>query len=429
MKMNNLHLNLTFVFWLLLPAMFVYGNQTPVQIILNPQGTVLMTDSIQAAINKCTALGGGTVVFPKGQYLSGGLELKSNITLQFQKGAILQGSDKYANYNAKQDAFIFGRDITNITIQGEGEIDGVDCYNPKGEEGFRGPHCIRLINCKNITIKGITIKRSANWAINCRLCSNGYVENVTILGGHDGLHTRFCEKFTAKNCDFRTGDDSFAGNDNRDFVVTDCKINTSCNGFRFGCQNFVLERCKFWGPGEYVHKIQKRFNMQTAFVHFSPKDDKSKIPSSNWVIRDITIENVDHIYMYNYENGLWQTGQPAKDILFENVKASGLLCSFGIRGDKDRQFNLTVKNSTFKFRDGAEYKLEKFEGVDVLSHAFMNANNFGTINFQNVTFEKQDTTPLLTFTSGNKLSIKKLTVKNEKNKVPYIIEKVDKVKK
>ena len=256
-------------------------------IVLTPESG-LMTETINAAVDQCSANGGGIVRFSRGTYLSGTIELKSNVTIFFEKGAILQGSDKYSDY--RNDAFIFGKDLLNISIQGEGVIDGIDCYNPKGEEGFRGPHCIRLINCRKIQIKGITIKNSANWAINCRYCSGAVVENVSIRAGHDGLHTRFCDNFTVKGCDFRTGDDAFAGNDNRDFEITDCKINTSCNGFRMGCLNFTVKRCQIWGPGESVHKIQKRNNMLAAFVHFSPKDENPKLQSGNWLIEEVTVE-------------------------------------------------------------------------------------------------------------------------------------------
>ena len=76
----------------------------------------LMTQTIQNAINSCSEKGGGVVLFPSGNYISGGLELKSKVTLQFEKGAILQGSDKYADY--KNDAFIFGKDLTEYCHSG-----------------------------------------------------------------------------------------------------------------------------------------------------------------------------------------------------------------------------------------------------------------------------------------------------------------------
>jgi len=380
-----------------------YTNSPKTQITIISGQTGLITGTIQKAIDSCATNGGGVVRFMAGTYLTGGIQLKSNVTLQLEKGAILQGSDQYSDY--KNDAFIFGKDLSDIAIQGEGTIDGVDCYNSKGEEGFRGPHCIRLINCRNISFKDFTIKNSANWAINCRYCSNGKVDKVLIRGGHDGLHTRFCDNFAVTGCDFRTGDDSFAGNDNRDFVVTNCKINTSCNGFRMGCFNLTVKHCKLWGPGEYIHKIQKRNNMLGAFVHFSPKDENPKIPSGNWLIQDIEVDQVDNFYNYNYENGLWQTGQPVTSIRFENIKATGLLNAFAIIGDQERQLKLTIKNSTFSFREGTAVKEAVFEGAKSSSNAFFNASNFGLIDLQNVTLQKVTKNALLDCKSGNKIII------------------------
>ena len=73
-------------------------------IVLTPESG-LMTETINAAVDQCSANGGGIVRFSRGTYLSGTIELKSNVTIFFEKGAILQGSDKYSDY--RNDAFIF----------------------------------------------------------------------------------------------------------------------------------------------------------------------------------------------------------------------------------------------------------------------------------------------------------------------------------
>ena len=379
----------------------------------------LMTEIIQKAIDSCAKNGGGEVIFTTGTYLCGGIEMKSHVTLEFEKGVILKGSDKYVDY--KNDAFIFGKDLTDIAIQGEGIIDGVDCINKQGEEGFRGPHCIRLINCKNISLDGFNIKNSANYAINCRYCSFGKIKQVSIRGGHDGLHTRFCNDFTVTNCDFRTGDDAFAGNDNRNIVVTNCKVNTSCNGFRMGCLNFTVKHCQIWGPGESVHKIQKRNNMLAAFVHFSPKDENPKLLSGNWLIENITVENVDHFYMYNYNDGLWQTGQPTTTVQFKNVKATGLICAFSIVGDSARQFNLSVENSSFSFREKTENRTDIFEGSKMQASDFFSAGNFNQINLSDVILQKKGASPILSCRSGNSLILKNVQFICGKNSVPCSI--------
>ena len=416
-----------FVIFLLVNSWHLSGQQKPLEITLKPNSGSLMTDSIQFAIDKCAKLGGGLINFTEGTYFSGTLQLKSNVTLQFDKGSILRGSDKYSDY--KNDAFVFGNNLSDIVIQGEGIIDGVDCYNANGEEGFRGPHCIRLIGCKNITIKDITIKNSANWAINCRYCSKATVQNVSIRGGHDGLHTRFCDNFTVTGCDFRTGDDSFAGNDNRDFVITDCKINTSCNAFRFGCYNFTVLRCEIWGPGEYMHMIEKQRRMPTAFTHFSPNDEDTKLPSGNWLIRDVSIDSADYVYMYNFQNGLWQTGQPVTNIRFEQIKATAILSAFNIIGDTARKFTLQIKNSSFSYRKGAQYSPTTFDGVKIQSLIFFNAKNFNSIKLQNVTFQKTGKDPLVSCNSGNSISLENVSFITGQNAIPYSFEKVLKVEK
>lgn len=414
----------------LLVTTFFIGMSIPdfekTRIILIPCKTGLMTKRIQFAIDSCVKAGGGTVVFTAGTYISGTIQLKSHVALQFDKGAILQGSEDYKDY--EQDAFIFGTDLSDVAISGEGIIDGVDCFNPKGEEGFRGPHCIRLINCRNISFKDFMIKNSANWAINLRNCSFGEVEKVSIRGGHDGLHTRFCTNFKVYDCDFRTGDDAFAGNDNRDFIVTNCKINTSCNGFRIGCYNLTVKHCQLWGPGESIHKIQKRNNMLAAFVHFSPKDDHPELVSGNWLIEDVTIDQVDHVYVYNYLEGLWQIGQPVSNLVFKNVKARGVLGAFNIIGDQELKFNMRIEDSSFEFREGAHYEGDMFEGVKFLSPAFFNAMNFDKIELINVTFNKKNNLPVINCKSGNLLKMEQVNFITGNSAFPYTIDKVNKLK-
>jgi hypothetical protein len=416
-----------FALALVLYSSLLNGQQKQFQIELKTVSNTMMTDTIQYAIDKCAASGGGIVRFTEGTFICGGIQLKSKVCLHLNKGVILQGSDKYSDY--RNDAFIYGKDLSGITIEGEGVIDGVDCYNSKGEEGFRGPHCIKLINCKDIKLEGITIKNSANWAINCRHCSNGIITNVVIRGGHDGLHTRFCDNFTVTGCDFRTGDDAFAGNDNRDFNITACLVNTSCNGFRLGCMNLTVKHCTLWGPGESIHKIQKRNNMLSAFVHFSPEDEHPKLTSGNWTIEDITVRDVDNFFMYNYKNGLWQTGQPFTSVNLNHIHAEGILNAFYISGDTARIFNMYLKNSDFTFRINTNIRDSIFEGRKLQSDDFFYANSFNNISFENVTFEKRDSSVLLKAENGNEISLYNIGFIWLSVSSPFIFNRITDVKK
>ncbi len=399
--------------------------QSSIKITITPNQSGLITPIIQKAIDSCAANGGGIVFFPAGNFKTGTIQLKSKVLILTVKGTIIYGSNQYADY--KNDALIFGENLTDIAILGEGTIDGVDCKNPEGEEGFRGAHCIRFVNCNNITFKDFTIKNSANWAFNLRNCSNATVQKINIRGGHDGLHTRFCNNFTVSDCDFRTGDDAFAGNDNKNFTVTNCKINTSCNGFRMGCYNFTVKKCFLYGPGEYAHKSANRTNMLAAFVHFSPSEEEPKLKSGNWLIEDVSVNNVDNFYRYNYKNGLWQTGRPATNIKLNNVKATNLLGAFNIIGDSLRNFNLSISNSLFSFRKGAVLSAKSFEDVKIESQDFFYANRFNQIKMENVVFNKNGASPILNCKFGNSIVLIKTALNTGLSAKPYLIKAVEKV--
>ncbi|MEI7504509.1 MAG: glycosyl hydrolase family 28-related protein, partial [Paludibacter sp.] len=65
---------------------------------VNNDSTKLNTAAIQLVIDKAEAKGGGTIVFPKGVFLSGALFFKPNTRLRLDEGAVLKGSDEIANY-------------------------------------------------------------------------------------------------------------------------------------------------------------------------------------------------------------------------------------------------------------------------------------------------------------------------------------------
>src|SRR5580658_5977223 len=94
-------------------------------------GVTKDTAAIQAAIDACALAGGGTVMLTSGTYLSAPVELKSNITLQLNKGATLLGSADHADYPAKTEfrapglqSLVSAVNATNVAIIGEGVIDG-----------------------------------------------------------------------------------------------------------------------------------------------------------------------------------------------------------------------------------------------------------------------------------------------------------------
>ena len=65
-------------------------------------GVVLDTEAIQKTIDACHAAGGGTIRVPAGDYVSGTIQLKSNVTLSFDYGASLLGSQNQKDYPIDQ---------------------------------------------------------------------------------------------------------------------------------------------------------------------------------------------------------------------------------------------------------------------------------------------------------------------------------------
>ena len=98
-------------------------------------GIILNTNSINSAINDCSKKGGGIVVIPGGFWLTGPIELKSNVNLHLQKNALLQFTDDFAQYKLiagnweglpqmRNQSPLSATGATNIAITGFGIIDG-----------------------------------------------------------------------------------------------------------------------------------------------------------------------------------------------------------------------------------------------------------------------------------------------------------------
>ncbi len=382
-----------------------------------PNDEQLDTESVQKAIDKAAEVQ-GTVRIPAGRFILGNVQLRSGIRLVFEEGAVIQGSSDWRHYGQGRwtDSLFLGEDITNLRIEGPGTIDGADCERPGGEEGFRGPHGIRLVRSSGVVINDVTIKRAGNYAIICWECRDVQVKGVTFRGGHDGVHAQACQNFVIEACDFRTGDDCIAGCDNEHFVIRNCQINSSCNGFRLGCVHLLVENCRFWGPGEYPHRItvrqgKPRTNMLSAFVHFAPTDRNPKLPSDDWLVRNCTMTNVDRVYSYDFEKGVWQTGQPAKRLVFENIQAEGIAFPLNILGDKDRQFDLTLRNVAISLRPASAQQ------------PVIQARQFGKITLERVVLKNDGSQPVLRAREGNELILQNVAYPPECSQ-PFLLEDI-----
>ncbi len=372
------------------------------------------TEAIQAALDICFLSGGGEVVIPEGSFVIGDIRLRSNTTLHLLENAKLLGSlDPWDYMNINEDrmeplpeeqntrvrwvsanewqgmgggfkthlytvgsywnyGIIRAAYAENIAIIGEegSVIDGRNVYDPEGEEDYRGPHAINMHFCKNVTFRGYTVQNAGNWAHAIFQSEGVTFQNLTVLAGHDALHTRACSDVLMENCKLITGDDAIAGFDNINVKVRNCEISSACSAFRYGGYNILVEDCNVWGPCPYqfrgsftyeekVNGVMTsqngRNNMLSFWTNFVTDDLPVRHTPGKIVLRDCTVKNADRLLHLNLSgNETWQRGTPPTDITFENIKAENIKMGLTAYGVKGSPMTLTLKNVEYSFRKGSE---------------------------------------------------------------------------
>ncbi|MEA3225431.1 MAG: glycosyl hydrolase family 28-related protein [Planctomycetota bacterium] len=303
-------------------------------------GATLDTPAIHKAIEKCAAAGGGQVLFSPGRYLSGTIHLKSHVTLFLEAGAALVGTtnlDQYqhptlpaflpeAKWGKWHRALILADGLEDIAIAGHGVIDGNKVFDPAGEEKMRGPHTFVFVNCRKVTVRDVSFVDSANYAIFFQISDEVDISNVKFTGGWDGIHFRGgpgrpCRDVSIVGCRFFTGDDSIAGRYWENTLISDCIVNSSCNGIRLigPATHLIIHDCLFYGPGVRPHRSSKRNNM-LAGINLQPGAwDATEGRLDDVLISDITMHNVCAPFHFSLK-----PGNTAGRIVVNRVTATGV---------------------------------------------------------------------------------------------------------
>jgi polygalacturonase len=243
------------------------------------------TFAIQAAIDACETKGGGTVRLTAGTFLSAPIVLKSNITLQLDKGATLLGSPDHADYPPKTEfrepglqSLVSAANASNIAIRGEGIIDGAGETWWKMARSFKNsgvmgsehprPRLVVFDHCKHVVVEGITIQNSPMWQLVPYYSEDVVIRNIKVLAPADSPNTDAIDPFSSSNVRVDhvfadVGDDDIAiksgaigspGPDapSQDITITDCtflhghglSIGSEIAG---GARNIRAERIHFKG--------------------------------------------------------------------------------------------------------------------------------------------------------------------------------------
>ena len=239
-------------------------------------GKALDTFALQAALDACKA-DGGTVLIPKGDYLTSSLRIYSNTALQLEDGAHLIADTDEAHYGLPRGAYdgdytrdaktligieegalgvleqlilstkrgmtdcmIFAEDAENISVTG-GEINGNgEHFFTAIEEGRYKPHLFRpqmmvFKRCRGVCVRGTALTNAPYFNIRAIECENARFENLLITTdiryiNTDGINVAACKDVSIIGCRFVTGDDCIAIS-NGEFtpLMRDCEDVTVSN--------------------------------------------------------------------------------------------------------------------------------------------------------------------------------------------------------
>ncbi len=249
------------------------------------------TKSIQAAIDACSQKGGGTVLFSKGGYVTGTIELKSGVMLEITQNAKILGSTNIADYPEKIEAFksvmsenhkyrqslIYAEQCVNVGIRGKGEIyfrgekTNFSSEETVGEIVGR-PFGIRMIQCKNVVLQNIFLHNSAAWMQSYIYCQNLIFDGIKVINqanyNNDGLDPDGCTNVIVRNCFINAEDDAMclkgaSGMPSSNILIENSTFISSCNALKTGTDtqgdffNIVARNLKLGGIPNEMYALKR----------------------------------------------------------------------------------------------------------------------------------------------------------------------------
>ena len=229
--------------------------------------------AIQLTIDRCSAEGGGRVLFPRNHtFLAGPIELKSNVELHLEATATLKANPDESIYQLSAFGenrgegmlWLYANDAENLSITGKGTIHGngiafmgkelEDSYElkPLADQTFDPrPHVLTLTAVKNLTIRDVTIKEGAYWTVHLIGCDGAVIDGIQLLNNlkirnGDGIDIDHSKNVRIANCHITSGDDCICLKNRREFekygschdiTVTNCVMSSRSCAIKIGSEN------------------------------------------------------------------------------------------------------------------------------------------------------------------------------------------------
>ena len=223
-------------------------------------GSASSTEAIRSAIQAAKTAGGGTVYVPPGNYVTGPIELASDLTLNIDAGATLRFPATKLPFTKGREQgiecltplpLVGGHDLHNVTITGRGTfttdnaewlkimprqnvagtdpgtafgpnwerlLQDLEVKTPAPDEDYQKaapelrPSFVRFMDSTNVLVEGIHFVGSSMWTIHLLYADNAVVRNV-IIETYPGVHT-----------------DGIAVDSSRNVRISDCYIDTGDDG-------------------------------------------------------------------------------------------------------------------------------------------------------------------------------------------------------
>jgi len=365
----------------------------------------LNTKALQSLIDKCAEKGGGTIVIPKGVFISGSLFLKPGVNLELQDGAVLKGStniNDYAKITTRIEghsepwraALINGDQVDHLKITGTGTLDGSghpfykEFYTRRDREkhtknlDVERPRLMFIQNSKDVKISGLTYLNSGFWNLHLYRCQDVLVENCRFEApsgptpnrgpSSDGIDVDSSQDITISGCSFSVGDDCIAlkgskgpfAMEDKDspaverVLITDCTFEAGGGIVTFGSEatlvrNVEVKRCTTKGPTVLRLKLRPDTPQQYENIRMT----------------DITMDNGGVIFKVSPWTQYFDLkGQQAPKALVRNITISdvrGNGASFGqitghsqteIRDILVKDVDVTLKTTDFDLGDVKELR-------------------------------------------------------------------------
>ncbi len=302
-------------------------------------GKTLNTKALQAAVDQCAAQGGGTIMVPAGTFLTGSVELKSNITLSLGPGAVLRGSGRIEDYPpipfrhnelGPVRSLLWSIGQADLCITGSGVIDlndsaFIDFNEYRSDPGMasgvalddaqrqetvashaapRPTQPLFFRHCQRVRIDGVTFRNAPCWTITLALCRDVKLSQLTIdnnlrTPNCDGIHCCASKDVIITDSLISAGDD--------------CIALTSITDWEEVCENIVVANCILTSRSAAIrigHEASKVRNV--AVSNIIVKDTNRGIAifarDKGWV-ENVRIDNA-LIRTRLFAGGWWGKGEP-----------------------------------------------------------------------------------------------------------------------